>query len=303
MVKAKYFFLNSFAIIAILGMAVYWFVPLTDNRFNFAPVNSNFSLSNTDNSTLQFYSNMRFPTNEISYKIYDCSLKRKADMEGAFKIIEEKTLLEFYPVEYGEEISVRCSDVFEFDKDLFIAGEGGPTNVTIAGNFNVIHYGKILLLKDSDCSNPNIAIHELLHVLGFTHSSNPNNIMYEISYCNQEISNDITKYINRIYSTPSYPDLIFEEIDAEMHGKYFEINITVRNNGLSSSGESLIVIYADEKRIKEVEIPSLEIGYGRKISLSTWVPQLTVNNVQFVIENNFSELNKTNNQVVLEIKK
>ena len=58
---------------------------------------------------------------------------------------------------------------------LFIAGEGGPSNITKSGDFSVITHGSILLIKESKCERPNIAIHELLHALGFDHSENPNN--------------------------------------------------------------------------------------------------------------------------------
>ena len=127
--------------------------------------------------------------------------------------------------------------------------------------------------------------------------------MHEISYCNQKISDDLIDYINQIYSIPSQPDLIFEDINVVMHGKYLETNITIRNNGLSYSEESKIIISADGKKIKEVSVSPLEIGYGRKISLSTWVPQISINEIEFIIENDFPELNKTNNLVLFEIKK
>lgn len=305
MEERKKFFLNFIAILVILALSVYWFVPLNKIHFNTGPRNYNFSLNSSVNSDLQFYPNLRFANTDISFKIYDCSLQRKYDMERAFDIIEEKTILSFYPVQYGEEIFVTCEDKNVFDKEskTYVAGEGGPTSVTISGNFNIISSGEILLLKDSGCENPNIAIHELLHVLGFVHSDNPNNIMYEFSRCDQTIGEDMVDYINELYSVPTQPDLAFEGVGAVMNGKYLTVNFTVRNNGLTYSGKSKVIIIADEKIVKEVEIAPIEAGEGIKISLSTWVPQINVKKIEFVIDNDFSELDKINNHIYLEIKK
>ena len=72
--------------------------------------NSNFSLNPDENTPLQFYENMRFPDTKISYKIENCPLQRKNDMEWAFDIMEEETILEFYPVSYNEQITVTCEE-------------------------------------------------------------------------------------------------------------------------------------------------------------------------------------------------
>ena len=187
--------------------------------------------------------------------------------------------------------------------DLFIAGEGGPTNITQAGEFSVISHGQILLIRESKCKDPNIALHELLHVLGFKHSSNPNNIMYNISKCDQVIGDDIVGLINRLYAYPSYPDLVFENVSAQMKGKFLDVNISVRNNGLKDADVAKIIIYADGKKIKEVELEPLQIGYGRMMVLGNiWIPQIIVNELEFYIDYNGNELEKENNRIKLEIK-
>jgi hypothetical protein len=299
--------INGFLVIMIivLLLSIYWFVPLNTTEFSLSSKsNSNFSLDNYGNTSLQFYPDMRFRDKGISYRIYNCPLQRRNDMEWAFQIIENKTVLNFYPVSSGEEISVTCDETEKTDGNLFIAGEGGPTEITVAGEFNVIEKGKILLMKDSECERPNIALHELLHVLGFDHSPNPNNIMYEISRCDQVVSEDIIDIINKMYSIPSEPDLLFENASVSMHGKYLDINLSIRNNGLANSGESVVKILADEKQVEEVKIPPVELGYGRKISVTNiWIKQLEVKKIDFIIEDNFKELDKSNNMVSFEIKK
>jgi len=296
--KAIFGFIFLFVVVILL--AVYWFVPLDSTEFLIKTRETNFSLGNDSN--MQFYPNMRFPEPRISYRIGDCTLQKKEDMENAFDIVEDLTILDFYPVSSDEEISITCSSNNKIEEGMFIAGEGGPTNITRGGEFNVIFEGSILLIKDSACSTPNIALHELFHVLGFNHSENSNNLMYYVSKCRQEISDDMIELIDELYSVPSYADLSFEDISAKMNGRYLNTNFT--NYGLKDSTSGKIKIYADDKEIKSMDVDPMDIGYGRSISLSNlFVTQLNVDKLEFLIETSFPELDKENNKVILEIKK
>ncbi len=288
-------------LLAVLGLLViYWFVPLNSSEFFVKNTGTNFSLGNS--SDMQFYPNMRFPEANISYRIEDCPLQKQGDMERAFEILEEMTVLSFYPVPSGEEISVTCSSENRMEEGLFIAGEGGPTNITKGNEFNIIFNGMVLLIRDSPCSTPNVAIHELLHVLGFDHSENPNNIMYPVSKCDQEIGEDTIGLINELYSLPSYADLSLENVSAIMNGKYLEASFTVRNYGFKNADSSQVKIYADNKEVKTVNIEPIAIGYGMSISLENiFIAQLGVDNLKFEIEADFPELDKENNEVTLEI--
>lgn len=281
---------------------LYWFIPLgTPNEFIIKNGNSNFSTS--ENGTLQFYKNMRYSDSEISYKISNCTLQKKDDMERAFKMIEEKTILDFIEVRTDEEITVTCESGSRIEEGLFIAGEGGPTKITVSGDYNVIFKGQILLIRKSSCSNPNIALHELLHALGFDHSLNKNNIMFSISNCGQTIGDDIPDLINELYSAPSLPDLVFNNVSATMQGSYLNLAIGVRNNGLIMATESKIKIYADEKLVKEVELEPMAVGYGRGIILeNVWVKKRSVDKIEFFIDTDFNELDKSNNHITLELK-
>lgn len=299
----KFFFSVAFVLIVILLLGIYWFVPIGEINFGTKSGNSNFSVGNSSFKGMQFYENMRFPDSKISYRIHDCSLQKRNDMERAFDTLVNLTILNFYAVESSEEISIVCDEKIKMEGKLFIAGEGGPMNITVAGNFNVILNGGILLLKDSSCPNPNIAIHELLHVLGFEHSSNSNNIMYHVSDCKQTIGQDIIDLINKIYFIPNEPDLTLENVSAIMRGKYLDVNITVKNNGLSDAGSSEIIIYADDKMIKEIEVDAIKIGFGTTIKLSNvWISQMSVDELRFSIDYYFEELDKKNNELILSIK-
>ncbi|OGJ12582.1 hypothetical protein A3K82_00205 [Candidatus Pacearchaeota archaeon RBG_19FT_COMBO_34_9] len=290
-----------FVFIIILLM-IFYFIPFNKINFEAKPENYNFSTIQSE-SQMQFYPNMRFPEPRISYRILDCPLKKMNDMEFAFDIMENLTVLDFYPVASDEEISIQCDERNHASGGLFIAGEGGPSNITKAGDFYVILNGEILLIKGSDCPKPNVALHELLHVLGFEHSSNKENIMYNITNCDQVIGEDMIHLINELYSIPSYPDVAFEDVSAVMSGRFININMTVINMGLNNAGESRIIIYADENILKEIYLEPLKIGYGTIISMENiWISQIKVMELDLIIENDFNEINKENNKIKLKIK-
>ena len=280
----------------------YWFLPTNEIYFKMSgPSHSNFTLNSSFPEDMQFYENMRFPDSKISYKITDCPLNQKDEMERAFRIIEGTTLLNFYSVNSNEEISVTCNSTAKIEEGLFIAGEGGPTNITKTEKFAVILKGKILLIKESRCEEPAVAIHELLHVLGFDHSENSKNIMYPVSRCDQEIGEDTLGLINWLYDFPSLPDISFEQASASLRGRYLDVSTTVRNNGLKESENLTLIIYSENKKIKEFEIESLQIGVGRSLTLTNMLVLSKVDELRIIIDYPYPELDKKNNEIILQI--
>ena len=128
--------------------------------------------------------------------------------------------------------------------------------------------------------------------------------MYNVSKCKQTIGNDIIALTNILYETPSQPDVSFDNVSAVMRGKYLDAVVNVRNNGLVGAEKTNLVIYADDKIVKEVELDPLGVGFGKKILLTNiWISQISVDEFKFIINSDFEELDKNNNVVVLESKK
>ncbi|MFB6246061.1 MAG: matrixin family metalloprotease [Candidatus Pacearchaeota archaeon] len=251
-----------------------------------------------------FYENLRYKDKEISYQISaECTLGKKEDALNAFQILENKTVLDFYEVSEKPEILIACQSTKKPEGNTFVAGEGGPVNITQSGQFNVIHYGEVLLIEESkkSCPKPNVAIHEILHALGFKHSSNENNIMYDTSKCDQEIGEDIPKLLEKLYEIPAQPDLVLEDVNTKTHGRYLDFNASIKNHGLSEAREFSMKVYTDETLLKENEIGALKIGYGTKlISKNIKFESTNFEELKFELESDYQELNKENNKVVFK---
>ena len=297
---------SIFTLLVITLLGIYWFAPFNSTQFFIkSPQNGNFSINSSVYSNMQFYPNMRYPSSNISYEINTtlCNLQRQNNMKRALKRIENLTVLTFYPVSSNPEISITCDNKIVVDKSYFIAGEGGPTNITQTKKFSIIHHGEVLLLRDSNCPVPNVATHELLHALGFAHSKNPNNVMYPVTSCSQTIGQDIPNLINQLYSYPSRPDLAIENVSATIKGRYIDANVTITNEGLIDAGPSTLFISSKNRKIKAEQIAPLPVGSGITFSFANLLAPITVNQLDFSIFANFSELEKSNNKIELILKK
>ncbi|NCN51945.1 matrixin family metalloprotease [archaeon] len=288
------------AVFLLVLIFIYWFIPFNEVQFGIDK-NPEFNVGNLSNN-MQFYSNMRFPSTDITYLIEEgCPLQKRSEMVGAFNFIQNLTLLKFYPVKNNEEITISCEEESKStDNGMFISGEGGPTKILSSNNFNVIFSGKILLLRESNCERPNVEIHELLHVLGFDHSENKNNLMYPVSKCSQTIGNDIVDKINELYSFPELPDLQLENISAKISGRYLDINVSVQNSGLKDSQPGTLKIYGDDQLIKEFDLKEIKMGYSLSVSLTNiWVSKREIKELKVIVSTPDSELALDNNQAVL----
>lgn len=301
---AKSIFTVLFVFVMLFMLGIYYFSPYNGVELSTEPRNYNFSVD--DETGMQFYKNMRFPTTNITYFIDNsCSIKKSQDMRDAFNIIENLTPLNFISSRLIPRINIACNETNRYEKGMFIAGEGGPSRIVRSGEYNVILSGTILLIEDSDCERPNVAIHELLHVLGFQHSSNPNNIMYNFTKCSQIIGQDTVDLIEKVYSESPLPNLMFEDVSADIDKRYLNLNASIRNAGLAKTPvPSKLLININNKTVKELDVKEMDIGNGLTITLSKlFIKTLSFEEIVLVLENDFEELDKEDNSLILKVEK
>ena len=282
------------------------------------PENLNFSISKpiiiTKNQTFaevsQFYPNMKFNHNSISYEIDSaCSNKKRQRMISAFNDLASKVnIISFHEVFGDSDIEVSCSaDKKEsINKDYFIAGEGGAKEIVQTGRYNVITNGTVLLYKETntqDCDWANVELHELIHVFGFGHSNNSNSLMYPyIEDCNQKLDDSIIKELIRLYSEENLADLSFDNISAVKKGRYLDFNLTIKNSGLINSKKTILSVLDDGEVVKDFDLE--QINYGAGIAIEIKNLRLISRNseeIKFVIDKNnlIKEIDEENNIAVV----
>jgi hypothetical protein len=254
----------------------------------------------------QFYDNMRFKDEIIGYKIEkDCDSKKVAEIEEAFDILESKTVLDFKRDSLIPEVTIFCSDIAPEPKNegYFVAGEGGPTEVINTTLYGIILSGKVSFFREERCAEPKVAIHEILHVLGFDHNDNPDSILFPTLDCNQTIDDSIITDINSLYSAKSLPDLKILQVDATKSGRYLNFEISVLNRGLQDVQRASLKVYSNDKFIKEFDLGQIDIGVTKfldvtNLNLGIFAKSDTVT---FIIdeENEIDEIFENNNRVEL----
>ena len=254
-----------------------------------------------------FSERLRFNHNIISYFIEgECDGVRREAMVEAFALFANKMrIVSFYEVSADADINVGCSDNYiSLGENLFAAGEGGPSIIINTSNFKTIEEGKISLYDDPRCDYPVVELHELGHVFGFDHSSDPKNIMYNTSNCNQRISKDMVKLINDLYSIEPLADASLNNIKAVKRGKYMDFNITVLNDGMLEIDDIALTIVVDGENIEVMELGEIGIGYGRTLRAeNVKLPSMNVDKIKFVVDkdNVVRELNEENNVVEMVV--
>lgn len=250
----------------------------------------------------QFYSNMRFPSRNISYRLESiCPQKRWEDVERAFEVISEKTVLEFYESRSNPEIRILCSQIAPEPEQEghFIAGEGGPTEIINTTNYAVILKGNISLYREEKCEEPKIAIHEILHALGFDHYNNSQSIMNPITGCAQEIDSYIVDDINTLYKASTLPDLIIDSVTANKTGRYLSFDVNISNQGLAGSVNSELEVYSSEGKAANFTLGEVEIGMKKMLSAQNIRIDRDSETIVIIINSDEMELDKQNNRAEL----
>jgi len=226
----------------------------------------------------QFYPNMKFNHNTITYKIdSQCSENKIERMNAAFSELASKVgLIEFQPSNNDADIDITCSgEVGEITgKNSFVAGEGGAKEIIQTGRYNVIVKGEVLLYSNPKgaviCDWPNVELHELLHVFGFTHSSNTKSLMspYLTSCEKQKLDDSIINDLRELYSQENLPDIYFEDVRATKRGIYLDFNITVKNSGVIDSNNVILNLLDNGAKITSFELGDIPFGAGVEFQVS-----------------------------------
>ncbi len=259
----------------------------------------------------QFYPNMKFNHNQISYTInQDCETKKKLKMLEAFdELTRRATIITFYPTTTNPDIEISCTreskpTIEGEEKEHFIAGEGGAKEIIQTERFNIITDGVILLYENSEirtieCDYPNVELHELMHVFGFDHINNKKSLMYPfIESCNQILDQVLVQQIKELYLQPNLADLYFKDIKAVKRGRYLDFNLTIKNSGAIDSGIFTLTVLDNDKIIEEKDLDPIKFGAG--ITLTTKNLRLTHLNpdqITFIIDqkNKIEEIDENNN--------
>ena len=291
-----------FLIIAILGILAYSYLSPSSPR-NFV---QNYSTVNIPsyNGTLQFYPNMRFPKKSLSYSIDTaCSQEKRDRMIQAFSRLENETQLKFSESSLGD-ILVNCRETQAPENgETFIAGEGGAKTIIKTDKYNIIEQGEILLLYQKACNNYHVELHELLHVFGFKHSDNPSSLMYNVSECNQRLTQDIVLELERLYSVSELPDLYMINVSATKHSafmiSYLDFSLDVKNQGLAKADNVILEVYDSSSKVDEFTLETISYGEGKYFKAKNI--RFSGNKVSFLVKSAEADLDLTNNRVDLAI--
>lgn len=254
----------------------------------------------------QFYPNMKFNHNSISYEINsECNNEKKTRMIEAFQELETRVgIINFHSVSTEPDIEVSCSEYTpKKDKDYFIAGEGGAKEIIQTGRYNVITNGIILLHGNPhqfyECEWPNIELHELLHVFGFDHSQDQNSLMYSyLKSCNQKLDQSIVDDLKKIYSEKNLADLYFEKAEAVKKGKYLSFNVTIKNSGTLDAENVILKVFDANNRLKDFELNNIPFGAGANLYVvNLKLKSRSSENIKLIIDadDSIKEIDEANN--------
>lgn len=306
--KKAGFFSGLFILIllAILGYSGYY---LYENfpREQIQLKNINIPEITVENSvpSKQFYERMRYADRTINYYISETCSENKTDyMLEAMDILEIKTMLKFNPVSKPNSVlNILCEDISPQadEENHFIAGEGGPSRVLNSTLYSVILEGKVALYRESSCNNANVALHELLHALGFDHNNNKKSILYPTLECDQKMDQEIIDSINKLYRVDSRADLVFAAATASKSGRYLNFHIEILNQGLQPSIGVGLGIYADNEFVESFELNEIQIGAKKILDVENLKVPLNAKSIEFVAdyENEILEIDENNNRATL----
>jgi hypothetical protein len=303
-------------ILIIIGYLLYLNIPREAQELDF---NIGGSVSENEEivivETKQFYKNMKFNHNLISYNIEsNCDFDKRDRMIRAFNEVDRLVgPLRFESVLGDADIKVTCDEGSnnEVDEKHFIAGEGGAKEIIQTGRYHVIEEGLIFLYEDSNievinCDEPKVELHELMHVFGFGHTNKKESLMYPfIEKCSQELDDSLIVELNRLYSEQNLADLYFSNVSVVKKGRYLNFNITIKNSGTIDSEDVFLTILDNDEVVEVRDLGSFKFGSGISIQTSNLkLKHLNPDSISFIIdrENSIREIDEDNNIANIKLK-
>jgi hypothetical protein len=294
-------------IMLTLGLSFFWY-NLQSDTATYEPYQENLSLPSLSFTSSQFYPNMRFASKEISFSFEpSCNLQKRTEVTNAFFILSEKTVLKFTQIQDIGDIYVKCSGEApdeivkkENGKEYYVAGEGGPTEaLNLTNGYYLIKKGKIVLFRNEKCQQPQLATHEILHVLGFDHSSNTQSIMYPVTNCEQTLDYDIIEQIRKVYEKPSLPDVVIEYVNASTSFSGLSFYLVVTNIGFVEANKINVEVFAGNTKVINYSLGTILPGVKKTLEVQhVHVPRKS-NLLVFSISADQKELTLTNNRAEL----
>lgn len=259
----------------------------------------------------QFYPNMKFNHNKLTYNIdLSCSSEKQKNVLEAFNLISDKVNISFYPSFENADIEVDCSksEKYKEDSKFIVAGEGGAREIVETGRYSIINSGVIYLYPNMEnsiqCDWPATELHELMHVFGFNHSLDKKSLMYPyLESCDQKLDNSIFYEMNRLYNQPHLPDLYFQNISAVKKGRYLDFNFTIKNSGDMDANNLSFSIVEDGKLVETKPLNELFFGAGIVMEVNN-LKLLKTNSkeIKIILDyyNNIPEIEEKNNIAILK---
>ena len=119
-----------------------------------------------------------------------------------------------------------------------------------------------MLPAGTNCVDLNRAIHELGHIIGFDHTTDPSDIMYPYESCARQITKKEIMTIESIYSMEPRPQLYLSGVSVLVDRGYANINFSVKNIGIIHTPKTEIFVYSDGKVAYKIELDILRPSDG-----------------------------------------